>query len=89
MPAAFYTSSKGRYFYYPFVFVLPSGDVFVWSNTFGQIINPDTGKTVSKLPSLPPHVQTQYPWGASAVLMPLTPEDGYECASVMICGGGW
>lgn len=27
-----------KYFYYPFVFVLPTGDLFVWANTYGEIV---------------------------------------------------
>ena len=37
-------------FNYPFNYVLPTGDMFVWSNTYGEIIKPQTGATVSALP---------------------------------------
>ncbi|KAG1658174.1 hypothetical protein FOA52_006935 [Chlamydomonas sp. UWO 241] len=76
---------------YPFVFVLPTGDMFVWSNTYGEIIAPLTGRTVAVLPNwsaLAPRMMTQYPFSGSAVMLPLTPENNYM-PEVIIFGGQW
>ncbi|GIL87067.1 hypothetical protein Vretimale_14230 [Volvox reticuliferus] len=87
-------SANTKYFYYPFVFVLPSGDIFTFSNTYGQIIAPLTGKKVVVLPTwknIPEAkgMNTAYPFSGSAVLLPLRPEDNYQLAEIVIFGGQW
>ncbi|EFJ44399.1 glyoxal or galactose oxidase [Volvox carteri f. nagariensis] len=92
MDADFIANTK--YFYYPFVFVLPTGDMFVWSNTYGQIIEPMTGRRIAVLPTwkdIPEAkgMNTAYPFSGSAVLLPLRPEDNYQVAEIVVFGGQW
>ncbi len=65
------------------------GDMFVWSNQYGQIINPLTGKTVLTLPNWRtsgPKVKgmnTAYPFGGTAVMLPLTYKNDYKVVEIM------
>ncbi|GFR50256.1 hypothetical protein Agub_g12442 [Astrephomene gubernaculifera] len=86
--------TKSKYFYYPRNFILPTGDMFVWSNVFGQIINPLTGAVVASLPSwskIPEAkgMSTSYPFSGTAVMLPLKPADNYKVVEIMIFGGQW
>ncbi|KXZ52550.1 hypothetical protein GPECTOR_9g594 [Gonium pectorale] len=86
--------AKSKYFYYPRNFVLPTGDMFVWSNTYGEIINPLTGKSVLVLPDwkkIPAAkgMQTSYPFSATAAMLPLRASNNYSVVEIMIFGGQW
>ncbi|KAJ3017064.1 hypothetical protein HKX48_003745 [Thoreauomyces humboldtii] len=74
---------------YPLVFQLPSGKVFVFANTFANLIDPVTD-TITKLPDLPneglDHSPWTYPFTPTAALLPLRPSNNY-LATVQICGG--
>ena len=77
-----------RYFYYPFNFVLPTGDMFVWSNKYGQIINPLTGKKVLVLPNWKGIPQakgmcTQYPFSGTAAMLPLRATNNFTEVEIM------
>ncbi|KAG2485822.1 hypothetical protein HYH03_015532 [Edaphochlamys debaryana] len=85
--------SRTKYFYYPFNFILPTGDMFVWSNNYGQIIRPETGEKVMVLPSWlrtgGKGIFTAYPFSGSAVMLPLRPGNGYKVAEIVVFGGQW
>ena len=62
-------------------YVLPTGDLFIWCNTYGQIIEPLTAVTRAIPPrwlSITTHMMTAYPFGGSSVMLPLTPENNYQ-----------
>ncbi len=80
-----------RYFFYPFTYVLPSGDLLIWSNTYGEIVQPLTGRTVDVVPrwsELNTRIMTAYPFGGSSVLLALDPATDYR-AEVVVFGGQW
>ncbi|PNW71509.1 hypothetical protein CHLRE_16g657250v5 [Chlamydomonas reinhardtii] len=86
--------SNTKYFYYPFNFVLPTGDMFVWSNKYGQIINPLTGKKVLVLPNWKGIPQakgmcTQYPFSGTAAMLPLRATNNFTEVEIMVFGGQW
>lgn len=59
--------------------------MFVWSNTYGEIIAPLTGRTLAVLPnwqSLSRNMFTAYPFGGSAVMLGLTPQNNYTAEIV-------
>ena len=88
-PSAAHASAPSlRYFYYPFNFVLPTGDMFVWSNKYGQIINPLTGKKVLVLPNWKGIPQakgmcTQYPFSGTAAMLPLRATNNFTEVEIM------
>ncbi|HEX7028586.1 MAG TPA: hypothetical protein VF268_15195, partial [Gammaproteobacteria bacterium] len=90
VPNPFDPDETGKNFLqlYPFVFQLPDGRVFVHSYRTSRFFSPLTSNTWSptKYVTQYEHSRT-YPGYGSAVLMPLSPDDGYR-ARVMLFGGG-
>jgi hypothetical protein len=71
---------------YPFVYLMPNGDLFIFANRDSVELNWGTGKVVRKYPTIPGNPRN-YPSAGSAVLLPLTYQTGFGVAEVMICGG--
>ena len=71
---------------YPFVFLLPSGNLFIFANQDSIMFNYKTGTEVRRFPRLAGGPRN-YPSSGSSVLLPITAADGYKAAEVMICGG--
>ncbi|KAL3693810.1 hypothetical protein R1sor_007461 [Riccia sorocarpa] len=72
--------------YYPFVHLLPTGDVFIFANTDSVIVNYKTNTVVRTLPRLE-GTPRNYPSAGSSVLLPLTAADGYKKSECLVCGG--
>jgi hypothetical protein len=73
---------------YPFVFQLPDGQVFVHSYRTSRFFSPLTSNTWSATKYVTQYDYSRtYPGYGSAVLMPLSPDDGYR-ARIMLFGGG-
>ncbi|KAL3535715.1 hypothetical protein ACH5RR_004176 [Cinchona calisaya] len=74
---------------YPFVYILPDGNIFLFANSKSIILNPYTGETIRKLPDLPGGSRN-YPASGMSVLLPLQLSvDGSENVDteVLVCGG--
>ncbi|GFP94748.1 galactose oxidase [Phtheirospermum japonicum] len=73
---------------YPFVNLLPDGNLFVFANYKSVILNPYTGETVRQLPDLPGGSRNYPPSGMSALLpINLNIEDqNLVNIEVMVCG---
>ncbi|KAG0593030.1 hypothetical protein KC19_1G299800 [Ceratodon purpureus] len=71
---------------YPFVYLLPNGDLFIFANRNSVQLNWGSGKVVRNYPIIPGNPRN-YPSAGSAVLLPLTSQTGFGVAEVMICGG--
>ncbi|KAF9568286.1 copper radical oxidase [Agrocybe pediades] len=71
--------------HFPNMIYLPDGNIFIAANQQAMIFNWRTN-TETRLPGIPNGVRVSSPFSASAVLLPLTPENGYT-PEVMICGG--
>ncbi|CAI0390120.1 unnamed protein product [Linum tenue] len=75
---------------YPFVFLSPDSNVFVFANNRSVLLNPDTNTVVKEFPVLPGG-HRNYPASGMAVLLPLevlSPEaDAVVEAEVLVCGG--
>ncbi|XP_071911020.1 putative aldehyde oxidase Art an 7 [Coffea arabica] len=74
---------------YPFVYLLPDGNVYVFANSKSIILNPYTGETIRQLPELAGGSRN-YPVSGMSVLLPLQlSADGSHNVDVevMVCGG--
>ncbi|GIL82349.1 hypothetical protein Vretifemale_11279 [Volvox reticuliferus] len=87
--------AKTNDIYYPNTYVLPTGDLFVFCNDYGEILDPMTGTVRTTLPSwsnIAKGVFTEYPFTGTSVMLPLTPQNSYT-PEVVYFGGqfsyGW
>jgi hypothetical protein len=76
---------------YPFLFVLPSGGIFIGYFNQAQIMDPITFATRKQLPQIPCHVSDpqggrNYPLEGTAMLMPQYAPYS-DLVTVLICGG--
>ncbi|XP_071737253.1 putative aldehyde oxidase Art an 7 [Rutidosis leptorrhynchoides] len=71
---------------YPFMFLIPDGNIFLFANDRGIIFQPRTGAIVRQFPKLPGGARN-YPPSGMAALLPLTVTPGNIHAEVVICGG--
>lgn len=71
---------------YPFLHLLPTGDIFVFVSTICQTFNPQANAVVKSLPDLPGDYRT-YPNTGGSVMLPLSSANAYD-PEVLICGGG-
>ncbi|CEG66894.1 hypothetical protein RMATCC62417_03394 [Rhizopus microsporus] len=84
VPFAFLNETM-PYNLYPFVFVLPDGNLFIFANKKSIIYNYKEQKVVKRLPDIP-GVPRSYPLTGGAVLLPLDPKNDYK-PEILICGG--
>lgn len=69
---------------YPYVFLLVSGDLFVFARNSAVVFNYNTGRVVKKLPNIPGNPRN-YPSAGSAAMLPVrAPYNGNE---IIVCGG--
>ncbi|MFS7965282.1 putative galactose oxidase [Helianthus anomalus] len=71
---------------YPFLFLVPDGNVFLFANDRAIIFHPSTGTVVREFPKLPGGARN-YPPSGMAALLPLTLTSKDIQAEVVICGG--
>lgn len=90
--------SVGSYFTYPFVFVLPSGKLFLHAGTKTRFLDLATGdldshERLSQSTGTEPggtavlELARTYPVQGTSVLLPLRPSDNYTARILMIGGG--
>ncbi|KAL6496585.1 hypothetical protein OROGR_029843 [Orobanche gracilis] len=74
---------------YPFVNLLPDGNLFVFANYKSIVLNPYTGETLRRLPDLPGGSRNYPPSGMSSLLpINLNVDDGNPIdIQVLVCGG--
>lgn len=70
---------------YPFVFVLPDGNLFIFANKQSIIYDYKKHEIVKRLPDIP-GVARSYPLTGGAVMLPLDPANDYN-VEILICGG--
>lgn len=71
---------------YPFVFLLPNGDLFIFATNDAVALNWNTGKVTRTYPKLPGNPRN-YPSAGSAVMLPLAASDNFATATILVCGG--
>ncbi|KIY43519.1 hypothetical protein FISHEDRAFT_67974 [Fistulina hepatica ATCC 64428] len=70
---------------FPIAFALPDGRIFMAANRDAVIYDWENN-TEQRLPQFPNDVRVTYPMAATAVLLPMKPENEYA-PEVLICGG--
>ena len=71
---------------YPYVCLLPNGNVFFFAGKQGVQINWNTQAIVRTYPNIP-GPDRNYPSAGSSVLLPLQYYNGFSVAEIMVCGG--
>lgn len=71
---------------YPFVHLLPDGNLFIFANIDAILYDYMSGTVVKKYPSLAGNPRN-YPSGGSSAMLALEAADGFSQAEVVICGG--
>jgi hypothetical protein len=70
---------------FPIAFSLPDGRVFVAANNDAMIYDWRTN-TERRLPQIPNGLRVTYPMTGTALLLPLSPDNGYT-PEIILCGG--
>lgn len=71
---------------YPFVYLLPNGDLFIFANRDSVQLNWNNGRVVRAYPQIPGNPRN-YPSAGSAALLPLVWQNNFGQAEIMVCGG--
>ncbi|KAI4369426.1 hypothetical protein MLD38_017865 [Melastoma candidum] len=72
---------------YPFVHLLPDGNLFVFANTRCISLNYRTNTVVREFPSIPVRVPRNYPSSGSSVMLPIDENKDSLDVEILICGG--
>ncbi|XP_050114606.1 aldehyde oxidase GLOX [Malus sylvestris] len=75
---------------YPFLHLLPDGNLFIFANAKSIIFDYSQNAVVRELPDIPGGDPRNYPSTGSSVLLPLdenTPSNGNMEVEIMVCGG--
>ncbi|KAI5075460.1 hypothetical protein GOP47_0009536 [Adiantum capillus-veneris] len=71
---------------YPFVHLLPDGNLYIFANRDSIILNYQNNKVIKTFPTIPGEPRN-YPSAGSSVMLPLLASDGYSKVEVLVCGG--
>ncbi|CAL5379570.1 unnamed protein product [Camellia sinensis] len=71
---------------YPFVHLLPDGNLFIFANTRAISLDYKQNRVVREFPSITANDPRNYPSSGSSVLLPIDENEPIE-AEVMVCGG--
>ncbi|KAH8966343.1 hypothetical protein BDL97_03G020700 [Sphagnum fallax] len=77
-------SSQGYFDWYPFVHLLPDGNLYIFANRDSILFNYQTGVVLQSYPTIPGEPRN-YPCAGSSVLLAL--DGDYTDAEVLVCGG--
>ncbi|PIN07430.1 Galactose oxidase [Handroanthus impetiginosus] len=72
---------------YPFLHLLPDGNLFIFANTRSIIFDYKHNAILREFPAIPGHDPRNYPSSGSSVLLPIYDKNSRVEAEVMICGG--
>ncbi|KAJ7526523.1 hypothetical protein O6H91_16G010000 [Diphasiastrum complanatum] len=72
--------------YYPFVHLIPDGNLFIFANRDSILYNYFTNTVVRTYPTIPGEPRN-YPSAGSSVMLPLMASDGFSTAEILVCGG--
>ena len=71
---------------YPFVHLLPDGNLYVFANQDSIVYNYMTNTMVKTFPTIPGNPRN-YPSAGSSVMLPLLAANQYSIVEVLVCGG--
>jgi hypothetical protein len=72
---------------YPFLHLLPDGNLFIFANTRSILFDYNQNRVVKEFPRIPGDDPRNYPSSGSSVLLPLDENYGNVVAEIMVCGG--
>ncbi|KAM7273788.1 hypothetical protein ACFE04_028452 [Oxalis oulophora] len=72
---------------YPFLHLLPDGNLFIFANTRSILFNYRQNRVVKEFPSIPGGDPRNYPSSGSSVLLPLDESNNANDPEIMVCGG--
>ncbi|XP_050383294.1 aldehyde oxidase GLOX [Argentina anserina] len=72
---------------YPFVHLLPDGNLFIFANTKSILLDYKQNTVVKELPEIPGKEPRNYPSSGSSVLLPLDENQPFLRAEIVVCGG--
>ncbi|WCJ26852.1 glyoxal oxidase-related protein [Euphorbia peplus] len=72
---------------YPFLHLLPDGNLFIFANTRSILLDYKRNQVVREFPMIPHNVPRNYPSTGSSVLLPINENMDKIEAEVLICGG--
>ncbi|GFQ04049.1 galactose oxidase [Phtheirospermum japonicum] len=72
---------------YPFLHLLPDGNLFVFANTRSVVFNYKRNRVVREFPAIPGDDPRNYPSSGSSVLLPIDENINPIEPEIMICGG--
>ncbi|KAI5077423.1 hypothetical protein GOP47_0007247 [Adiantum capillus-veneris] len=72
--------------YYPYVHLLPDGNLYIFANRDSILFNYKTNTVLRTYPTIPGNPRN-YPSAGSSVLLPLDGPSNYNSAEVLVCGG--
>ncbi|KAJ7543511.1 hypothetical protein O6H91_09G041200 [Diphasiastrum complanatum] len=72
--------------FYPFVHLLPDGNLFIFANKDSILYNFKTNTVARNYPTLPGEPRN-YPSAGSSVMLPLLASQKFRVAQVLVCGG--
>ncbi|KAK7284283.1 hypothetical protein RJT34_19027 [Clitoria ternatea] len=81
------TSDPSENNLYPFVHLLPDGNLFIFANTRSVLFDYKQNHVVKEFPRIPGGDPRNYPSSGSSVLLPLEDDFGFVEAQVIVCGG--
>ena len=72
---------------YPFVHLLPDGNLFIFANTRSVLFDYNQNRVVKEFPPIPGGDPRNYPSSGSSILLPLDETKDNVEAEIMVCGG--
>ncbi|KAL9685486.1 hypothetical protein QQ045_022936 [Rhodiola kirilowii] len=72
---------------YPFLHLMPDGNLFVFANTRSVLLNYKTHQIVKEFPRIPGQDPRNYPSSGSSVLLPLDENILPLLVEILVCGG--
>lgn len=72
---------------YPFLHLLPDGNLFIFANTRSILFDYNQNRVVKEFPRIPGGEPRNYPSSGSSVLLPLDENKASIEAEIMLCGG--
>ncbi|XP_020211303.1 aldehyde oxidase GLOX [Cajanus cajan] len=81
------TSDASENNLYPFVHLLPDGNLFIFANTKSVLLDYKQNRVIKQFPPIPGEEPRNYPSSGSSVLLPLDENLGSPEAEVVVCGG--
>ncbi|KAJ4700004.1 Glyoxal oxidase-related protein [Melia azedarach] len=82
------TTDYGENNLYPFIHLLPDGNLFIFANTRSILLDYNQNRVLKEFPEIPGGDPRNYPSSGSSVLLPLDENKGGGVeAEIIICGG--